>query len=148
MSKTNDNDSQTCTATTQAGKPCRYPAVPGSEPPLCELHGRIWLEPRGQAERQQYGRYLDLLDDDKMLARLEDRSPLGELILTRAILIRLVDHLLDPQSGTAESKSLVPLIFRGIKLVSDLLKQVGSEEVDGHWDAVLDRLSDELDIDV
>lgn len=108
-----------------------------------------WLEKAERAREASYcGRYLASRDDDKMLAQLEERSQIGELILARAMVARLVDHLLEPETGPAESKVFVPLIFRGIKLVSDLLKQLGSEGGGDEWNEVLDRLNEELDINV
>ena len=140
---------QLCTALTQAGQPCRHLALPDSDPPLCDLHGMNWMEKAEHAREASYcGRYLASRGDEKMLSQLEDRSQIGELILAREMVARLVDHLQEPQADSAESKVFVPLIFRGIKLVSDLLKQLGSEGGGDQWDQVLDRLGDELDIDI
>jgi hypothetical protein len=79
---------------------------------------------------------------------MDQRTLDGELILARAILVRLLDELEKPDSGAAQLRVVVPLLFRGIKLVADLLKQLGGDGQDGTWDEVLDRLGDELDVEL
>ena len=45
------NDSNKCTATTAAGKPCRTPAMRGTNPPLCVHHSGRTGAPKGQQQR-------------------------------------------------------------------------------------------------
>ncbi len=52
--------SRRCSATTQAGQPCRAWAVPGSDPPLCAAHGgasRPSGPPLGNLNAQTHGVY-------------------------------------------------------------------------------------------
>ena len=138
-----------CSAVTAAGKPCTYPAVPGSEPPLCDLHGKNWLKSLdSEGEPAFYGRYVNSREDEATLAQMEQPSIVRELVATRVLTAHLLDELLKASGDHAAQKMLVPLIFRSIKLASDLAKQLEALDDDGDWDAVLDRLGDELDLDL
>ena len=138
-----------CSAVTAAGKPCTYPAVPGSEPPLCDLHGKNWLKSLdSEGEPAFYGRYLSSRENETTLVQMEQPSIVRELVATRVLTAHLLDELLKASGDHAAQKMLVPLIFRSIKLASDLAKQLEALDDDGDWDAVLDRLGDELDLDL
>jgi hypothetical protein len=77
-----------------------------------------------------------------------ERSLEWELALARLILARLAERLQDPEVDDQQLKTWTPLIFRGIKLVSDLVRQMGQPGDDGGWDAVLDALSEELGVEL
>lgn len=137
-----------CTAATRAGKPCTYPAEAGSDPPLCALHGQRWLQAAAAKESADfYNRYLARRESPGALTAMEQRTLRRELVVARAILAQVLDLLLEPEE-IAEPKIFVPIALRCVKLIADLIKQMSGSESDGHWDAVLDRLADELDIDL
>ena len=138
-----------CTARTAAGKACTYPAAPGSNPPLCDLHGRNWLEALDKEGRFEfYGRYLTRREDQATLAQMAQPSRVRELIVARALVAHLLDELQGFKADPAAYKSLVPLILRSLKLASDLAKQLEGAGQDEDWEGVLDRLGDELDVDL
>jgi hypothetical protein len=149
MGKVENGGQQRCTAITEAGRPCRYPAVPGSDPPRCELHGMVWLDDAAPGDRAAYyGRYLAKWQRRGDLAHMDERSLIRELLVARALLDDMLELLRKSEPETAEYKILMPFILRVIKLISDLTKQLGSDKENSHWDQVLDRLGDELDIEI
>jgi hypothetical protein len=149
MIKVDGSGRELCSATTQAGQPCDYPAVPGSAPPRCELHGLQWLDGVEAGEKAAYyGRYLEKWQRSGDLAHMDERSLIRELLVARALLDDMLELLRSSELETAEYKILMPFILRVIKLISDLTKQLGSEQENSHWDEVLDRLGDELDIEI
>jgi len=149
MSKVDDDGQRRCAAITEAGRSCTYPAVPGSDPPRCELHGMAWLDEAAPGNRAEYyGRYLAKWQRRGDLAHMDERSLIRELLVARALLDDMLELLRKSEPETAEYKVLMPFILRVIKLISDLTKQLGSEQENGRWDEVLDRLGDELDIEI
>ena len=104
-------DVSRCSAMTVAGKPCTYPAVRDSDPPLCELHGKTWLKgPDLEKELQFYGRYLTSRENEATLAQMAQPARVRELIVTRALVAHLLDELQKAKAGSMDYKTLVPLI--------------------------------------
>lgn len=87
-------------------------------------------------------------DPQTAVATLHDRSLEGEFALARLILAKLAERLQDPQVDDEQLKTWTPLAFRGIKLVCDLVRQMGQERGSAGWDAVLDELSAELGVEL
>jgi hypothetical protein len=138
-----------CSAVTAAGKPCTYPAVPGSDPPQCDLHGKNWLKTVDLDQKLEfYSRYLSSRENESILAQMAQPSRVRELVAARALTAHLLDELIKADEDYAAQKMLVPLILRAIKLASDLAKQLEDMQDDGDWNDVLDRLSNELDLDL
>jgi hypothetical protein len=136
-----------CTATTAAGKRCTYPAAKDSDPPLCDLHGKSWLEGLdGERKVEFYGRFLTGLENETILAQMARASGERELVVVRALVAHLLDELIHAKGDRAAQKVLVPLILRSLKLAADLAEQLQAGGDDDDWNEVLDRLSDELDI--
>lgn len=149
MNEQPESDHPFCTATTAAGRPCAQPAVPGSNPPLCNLHGLTFVTAVDLLrETSCYDRYLAKRENAAELAQLDQPSLLGELRLARVMNGCLLDLLQHPDADEATVKSIVPLIFRGVKLVSDLMKQLGGAGSENNWDEVLDRLGEELNLEL
>lgn len=143
------NDPARCTATTAAGKRCTHPAARGSNPPQCDLHGRNWLKALDQESQLEfYGRYLTSREDDATLTQMAQPTRVRELIVTRALVAHLLDELQGIRDDPAAYKTLVPLLLRALKLASDLARQLQVGDEEGDWDNVLDRLCDELDVDL
>jgi hypothetical protein len=138
-----------CSATTAAGKRCTYPATRDSDPPLCDLHGKLWQkELDGESKVEFYGRFLTGLENETILAQMARASGERELVVARALVAHLLDDLIQARGDRSAQKVLVPLILRSLKLAADLAKQLQAGGDDDDWDEVLDRLSDELDIDL
>jgi hypothetical protein len=136
-----------CTATTAAGKACTYLAVPGSDPPLCELHSRNWLKTvKQEGDLAFYGRYLNSREKEATLQQMAQSSRVRELVAVRTLAAHLLDELIDAREDPAARRALVPLALRALKLASALAKDLQAAEIEDDWDAVLDRLSDELDL--
>ena len=149
MSNAHVKDPPSCSATTAAGKPCTYPAERGSDPPLCDLHGKNWLKAFDiESQVEFYGRYLTSRENETTLAQMAQPSRVRELIVTRALAAHLLDELRKVETDSPDYKTLVPLILRSIKLASDLAKELDIGQEDDDWDEVADRLGDELDIDI
>jgi hypothetical protein len=121
--------------------------VQDSDPPLCDLHGKTWLEVLDGEQRVEfYGRFLSGLENDTILGQMARASGERELVVARALVAHLLDDLIEASGDRAAQKVLVPLILRSLKLAADLAKQLQAGADDEDWDEVLDRLSDELDI--
>lgn len=149
MNEQPDSEQSCCTAITAAGNPCTYTAVPGSSPPRCELHGLNFVKEIDLLrETSYYDRFLAKRENTAELAQLDLPSLLGELRVTRMMNGRLLELIGEAEADEATVKALTPLIFRGVKLVSDLMKQLGGVGGDNQWDEVLDRLGEELDIEL
>jgi hypothetical protein len=149
MSSKHFSGNPRCSAMTAAGKPCTYPAEPGSEPPLCDLHGKNWLKTLvSERDLAFYGRYLSSREDEATLAQMEQSSRVRELVAARALTAHLLDELQEADADPAAQRILVPLILRALKLASDLAKELERGEDDDDWDEILDRLSDELGLDL
>ncbi len=138
-----------CSAQTAAAKPCRYPALPGSEPPLCELHGKIWERAApGERGADRYGRFLDQVLGGALPRGLAPDSPLPELLAIQIVVEELLHAFVRARGDEEAVKLYVPHIFRGAKLILDLKKELGSAGQEPPWNDVLDRLGDELDIEI
>ena len=135
-----------CSATTAAGRPCHYPAVAGSDPPRCELHGRSWPE-NGTPEETAayYDAYLSTRFAPGALAQL-DRSAIDEeLKVARALVGEILDQLVEKEQPANERKIFVPIALRCLKLVFDMARYKEARGDSRDWRPVLDRLADELD---
>jgi hypothetical protein len=135
-----------CGATTAAGRPCRYPAVMGSDPPRCELHGQIWPDGGAlPASAACYDHYLRTRFTPQALARLDDSAIDQELKVARALVGEVLEQLVEIEQPGDARKVFVPIALRCLKLVFDMAKYQEMRGEGRDWRPVLERLAEELD---
>ena len=78
---------------------------------------------------------------------LTDRSLIGELVLARTMIGRLVAYASRKEVTLEKTATIMPLILSGIRTIAQLVKNmVGESSID--WDLVLDQLSEDLGMEL
>lgn len=140
---------RTCSSLTAAGKPCAYPALPGSDPPRCSLHGRAWRQKSDRARAPAlYDRYLRDRYGERPPAVLDQAAIEPELQVARALAGQLLEKLSGPAAKEDAARIYAPILLRNLKLIFDMVRYREAQGMDNRWDDVLDRLADELDVDI
>lgn len=158
-----------CSRTTQRGTPCRNPAVPGSDPPVCRRHinrssaaKTAGGTPASPPDHEPFGParpgfdpthlYLPHLTAGEIEALTDGRAGdlRPELTLVRAVLRRLLAAFDSPASETPdELRRLAALVFSGARTVAHLLAQSGDDANTDAWlDSALDALSGDYALDL
>ena len=142
-----------CSHTTRRGRPCRNPAVRGTEPPACARH-RGTAAPVPEATRESRHFYFPnpMADELRALEAGSEVDLRPEVALVRVVLRRLLAHLdgaaaeLPPE----ELRRVSGLIFTGARTVAHLLAQPAARPDDmQNWlEGALAALSAENAIDL
>ncbi len=116
------NDKPRCAHPTTRGRPCRNPALPGTEPPVCALHRRMDGDEPGRAAHLYFPRPA-AADLGVLAATAGDPDLRPEIELARVVLRRLMAHL-EESAGELppeELRRVAGLVFTGARTVAMLL---------------------------
>jgi hypothetical protein len=95
-----------------------------------------------------YSKQVSAAEEASLQLYADQRSLLSELALARVELARLIKYQ-EQEGVTAERKAaMASVIFRGLRTIAFLVREIGQPENDFDWDAALDELSEELGVDL
>lgn len=149
MSK--NQDKRRCSAICRNGEPCQAWAVIASDPPLCPAHAGLQRgagAPEGNKNAMKQGLYARALrsDDIADLEMVKSKSLTHELMLLRAGLRRAARYLGESDLSLADLVAILPVMSTTARTVAYLLSRIDSNSFD--WDAVLDEIKGDWDIEV
>ncbi len=140
-----------CSVVSKGGQACRAWAIRGSSPPLCVAHAgrnKGAGAPKGNQNALKHGFYAPSIRAETLadLEQMQSPSLEGELVLARYLLSHLVAYVMREDIDPEAVKTVVPVIFTGLRTITRIASLI--EEGGPDWDAVLDLVGAELDIDI
>jgi hypothetical protein len=147
----NNQDKRKCSAVRTDGQSCQAWAMITSDPPLCPAHAGVQIgkgAPKGNRNALKHGLYLSVLrpDEVKDLEKLKSTSLLHELVLMRVALRRVTEYLNQGGLPLGQVLAIMPVMSTMVRTVIRLLDRIDETGID--WDAVLDELNEEWEIEV
>ena len=136
--------SRRCTAVNKDGRKCRAWAVRESDPAQCSTHGGYSVgagPPEGNRNALKHGYYARGLrpEEVEQLDTYKVRSLLGELVIARVMVMRLVDFLKRESRTVAEALPVMKYIFIGLRTIAHLEERIGEWD-EGLWEEVLEEV--------
>jgi len=135
-----------CSQVTRRGRPCRNPALPGSNPPACRRHARLDLARASQARLGFYDAYLSADELEALDREGRTTGVESEVTLVRVMLRRLLARY-DACDDDAARK-LASLVFTGTRTLALLLRgRTNDESGFNEWlNRLLDDFGDEIGV--
>lgn len=140
-----------CSAVCRNGHPCKAWAVIESEPALCSAHAGLNVgagAPVGNQNGIKHGYYTSIMrPDDIVDTEIAERAtPMAELVMLRSSLRRMYRCMQEENQSLDNMVSIMPHLISGARAVVYLKRHI--DERDDEWGEVLDRLGEELGIDI
>ena len=76
------------------------------------------------------------------------RSLLSELVIARVELARLMRYQAQEEVTAERKAAMATMIFRGIRTIAFLNKEIGQQESNFDWNAILDEMAQDLGVDL
>ena len=141
MNKRSLNQSRKCTAIKRDGRKCRAWAVRDSDPPQCSAHGGYSVgagAPVGNRNAVKHGYYARGLrpEEIEQLEAFKVRGLMGELVLARVTVMRLMDFVKRASCTAAEALPVMKYVFIGLRTIAYLEERIGDVD-EALWKEVL-----------